>query len=629
MRIRRLLAGAALAALVAATAAAACTAPDDGPLPPGAVVWGDPADACRLLPPDRGAYHAAFPFFGNTEDEVSADAVEAFEALAGTPLVWASLSDNWFDGIRFPADAVDTVRAEGVIPLVRLMPWNRSAYEDTWDGDGPADPGPYAYQAIIDGRWDADLRAWARAAAAVPGPLLVELGVEVNGDWFPWSGLANGGGRTDGFGDPARADGPERFRGAYRHVVELFRSEGATNVTWFFHVNADSWPAESWNTISEYYPGDDVVDWVGVSAYGRQAPGDEPEPFVDVLGPAYAELRSLTTKPLAVEELGDADLGDPATKARWITEAYAAVRSGDFPGVRAMAWWHERWENGEGQPPSDLRVDSSPAALAAYRAAVADPWFTPPVRLSLGCWPSPAAGGWGRWRPEPGLTWQLQLSGPVDTSVDADVYDVDLVETPQATIDALQAAGRRVVCYLSAGSHEDWRPDAGAWPAEVLGRPLVGWPGERWVDVRRLDVLAPLLAARLDLARAKGCDAVDPDNVDGYASDTGFPLTADDQLRFNRWLAGQAHARGLAVGLKNDVEQVAGLVDAFDFAVNEQCFAHDECEALVPFVRAGKAVFGVEYEGDPAAFCPQADRLGFSWILKRPELDAWVRPCPT
>jgi len=227
----------------------------------------------------------------------------------------------------------------------------------------------------------------------------------------------------------------------------------------------------------------------------------------------------------------------------------------------------------------------------------------------------------------PGMTWHWQLTGQLEKSVDVDMYDVDLFDTPQGVIEELHAAGRMVMCYFSAGSREDWRPDADLFAEEILGRSLEGWEGERWLDIRQLDLLAPILEARLDLAVAKGCDAVEPDNVDGFANRTGFPLTYEDQLAFNIWLAEEAHARGLAIVLKNNLEQVGDLLPYFDGALNEQCFRYDECEVLLPFIEAGKPVFGVEYELEPAAFCPQANAWGFSWMRKRRALDAWAQPC--
>jgi hypothetical protein len=234
--------------------------------------------------------------------------------------------------------------------------------------------------------------------------------------------------------------------------------------------------------------------------------------------------------------------------------------------------------------------------------------------------------GW-RWRPSPGARWQWQLTGTIDTTVDVQMYDIDLFDAPQAVIDGLRNEGRVVVCYFSAGSWENWRPDQGDFPPEVLGNELDGWPGERWLDVRRLDVLGPIMEARLDLAATKRCDGVEPDNVDGYANDTGFPLTAADQLAYNIMLASEAHERGLSVGLKNDLDQIGELLPHYDWALNEECFYYDECTLLDPFVAAGKAVFGVEYVGDPSQFCPAVNARGFSWMMKNWDLDAWRIDC--
>lgn len=240
--------------------------------------------------------------------------------------------------------------------------------------------------------------------------------------------------------------------------------------------------------------------------------------------------------------------------------------------------------------------------------------------------PDPESPAGDRWRPRPGTAWQWQLSGRLDTSVDVPVYDIDGFDHSRATVAKLHREGRRVICYLSTGAWEDFRPDAGDFPGAVIGRGN-GWEGERWLDIRRTDVLEPLMAERLDMCRDKGFDAVEPDNMDGYRNRTGFPLTAADQLRYNRLVARLAHERGLAVGLKNDLDQIPQLVDAFDFAVNEQCAQYGECARLSPFVEADKAVFHVEYELPTARFCADSRRLGLSSLLKKYALDAWRRPC--
>ncbi|MGV9555357.1 endo alpha-1,4 polygalactosaminidase [Streptomyces sp. NPDC003401] len=253
-----------------------------------------------------------------------------------------------------------------------------------------------------------------------------------------------------------------------------------------------------------------------------------------------------------------------------------------------------------------------------------------PVLLSLlaGCASAPDDGParGDRWRPAPGIGWQWQLRGRLDTSVDVPVYDIDGFDQSAAAVAGLHEDGRKVICYLSTGAWEDWRPDAGEFPRAVLGEGN-GWDGERWLDVRRTDVLEPLMAARLDMCRDKGFDAVEPDNMDGYRNETGFPLTAADQLRYNRLIARLAHDRGLSVGLKNDLDQIPELVDDFDFAVNEQCAQYGECARTTPFVEAGKAVFHVEYELPTSRFCAESRRLKLSSLLKKYELTAWREAC--
>lgn len=224
------------------------------------------------------------------------------------------------------------------------------------------------------------------------------------------------------------------------------------------------------------------------------------------------------------------------------------------------------------------------------------------------------------WQPSPGTTWYWQLTGTIDTTQPVQVYDIDLFNAGQTTINALHAQGKKVVCYLSAGSWEAWRSDAGDFPEAVKGNTLEGWLDERWLDIRS-NAVRTIMQSRLDLAVSKGCDGVEPDNVDGYVNNSGFPLTAADQLAYNRFLAAEAHARNLSIGLKNDLDQITALVDDFDFAVNEQCFQYNECSLLQPFIAQNKAVFGVEYEIATSAFCPQANSMNLSFARANYDLD--------
>lgn len=229
------------------------------------------------------------------------------------------------------------------------------------------------------------------------------------------------------------------------------------------------------------------------------------------------------------------------------------------------------------------------------------------------------------WIPTQSASWQWQLTGSIDQSVNAPVYDIDLFDASAATVSSLRAKGRRVICYMSAGSWENWRPDASRFPSAVKGKSN-GWPGEKWLDIRRIDLLAPIMRARLDLCVSKGFDAVEPDNIDGYSNTTGFPLKASDQIAYNKWLAAEAHARGLAVALKNDAEQARTLQPFFDFAIVEECVAYRECGDYSSFITAGKAVLAVEYSGSFPAACSKFP-AGFSGMKKREDLDAWRQSC--
>lgn len=218
------------------------------------------------------------------------------------------------------------------------------------------------------------------------------------------------------------------------------------------------------------------------------------------------------------------------------------------------------------------------------------------------------------YKPLPKITWQLQLNGDLNLVYDVDLYDIDLFDTSKEVIDLLHKRGIKIICYFSAGTYEDWRPDANKFPKEVLGNKLEDWEGERWLDISKYEKFKDIMLERLDLAVDKGCDGVDPDNIDAYTNPTGFKLTYNSQLIYNKWLAEEAHKRNLSIGLKNDLLQVKDLVDYFDFAINEQCFYYDECEYLLPFINQNKAVLGVEYELPKSDFCDKANKFNFSWL---------------
>ncbi|MEO6122961.1 MAG: endo alpha-1,4 polygalactosaminidase [Ilumatobacteraceae bacterium] len=230
----------------------------------------------------------------------------------------------------------------------------------------------------------------------------------------------------------------------------------------------------------------------------------------------------------------------------------------------------------------------------------------------------------------PGTSWQWQLTGTVDETVLDGVvnpnkmYDIDMFAASASTIGRLHAKGIYVVCYLETGGWESYRQDAGAFPIGVLGSTVGGYPQERYVDIRQLDVLLPIIAARLDSARSKGCDGIEPDLDDSYTSPTGFPLTMQHQLTYNRAVADLAHARNLSIGLKNGASE-GGVFEAAsaqftDWALNEECHQYGECGGYSTFIEMNKAVFQVEYTGSgttAAEVCPANNAAGYDGLLKQ------------
>ena len=231
------------------------------------------------------------------------------------------------------------------------------------------------------------------------------------------------------------------------------------------------------------------------------------------------------------------------------------------------------------------------------------------------------------FHPRPGIKWQWQLSDKLDLSYDVDIYDVDLEEISKELIEQLHKKNIKVICYFNAGAYEPYRNDSFLFPKEVLGKTMKDWNDEKWLDISRFYLFKNIITKRLDLAVTKDCDGVEPDNINAYLEDSGFPLSFDDQLKYNKWLSSEAHKRNLSIALKNDGEQADLLIDFFDFAVVEDCFYYDDCDQYKIFIDNNKAVLGVEYFLEPKEFCKKANRFNFSFLKKNIQLDSEVIFC--
>ena len=320
-------------------------------------------------PPGNKIYFGAFPDFGGPEDKVTAQEIEAFNKLTGKRIFWAYFSNNWGkDGVKFPREKVETIASSGSVPYVRMMP--RRIFDTAYDKT-------FSLQKIIDGKFDTELHQYARDVKDYGKMILMDFGVEMNGNWFPWSGAVNGGGVKNKYGDPQKADGPERFVDAYRHIVDIFREEKADNVTWFFHPDIYSNPEVRWNEAQNYYPGDEYVDWVGISAYGPQTPEEDYwDTFPQIMRDAQSWIKEIAQrKPLALLEFGVTDHHPLGKKSDWLAGAFRYILNENSPlQFRAISYWHENWEEDDDLW-ATLRLDSSPAALAVFRKHIANERF--------------------------------------------------------------------------------------------------------------------------------------------------------------------------------------------------------------------------------------------------------------
>lgn len=251
------------------------------------------------------------------------------------------------------------------------------------------------------------------------------------------------------------------------------------------------------------------------------------------------------------------------------------------------------------------------------------------------------------WHPGPIKSWAYVIGETYPLRVPAlaggvQVYDADLGDqgglspsgAPRASaiitksVRSVHDHGAKAICYIDAGTAENWRSDYALFPKSVLGRPMPGWPGERFIDVTRWSIrdgpatepLGEIMTARTQLCREEGFDAVEADNVDAYTSGDlgGFHITLAEEEAYIRRLSAIAHAHGLAFFLKNGTDGdslVRDVARQADGEVVEQCWQYKQCGALGIFFREHKPVLDVEYAPfTEDQLCPQALSLPMATI---------------
>lgn len=251
---------------------------------------------------------------------------------------------NWFQDWSggFVREYFEDVSRRGATPMVTWEPKNYSR-----SGSAVNQP-DYALRTIIAGKHDTYIRNYARESAAWGKPMYMRFAHEMNGDWYPWAAGVNGNTSAE-------------YVAAWRHVHDIFRQEGATNVRWVWAPNH----AFSGTTpFAELYPGDAYVDWVGIDGYNWGGSGWTS--FADIFGPSYRTLAQMTNKPMMIAETASAEAG--GDKAAWIRQALLKDVPYNFPRVKAVLWFNIDLER-------DWHVNSSPKSLIAYKEVVSSPLY--------------------------------------------------------------------------------------------------------------------------------------------------------------------------------------------------------------------------------------------------------------
>jgi len=311
-----------------------------------------------LMEPPAGSYYqGVFPGSkSGMGGDVTLDDVKVYQGAVGKPLAWVYFWNNWYEDPRFPYKTASWIRANGSVPYIRMMLLS-----------SPAIPRPdpvYSLKNIADGKFDPLLRNWMQDARKFGSPVIAEYGVEVDGWWFPWNGLYNKEGGS-------HADAVARFREAYRHIISIAREEGAYNIRWVFHVDPWDEPVADWNKFENYYPGDEWIDWVGASVYGRQLPSDPPAiSFRYQMDWVYGRMQRMTRKPFIVCEFGQIN---DAQQAAWTKASLSVLMGGRWPNVIGFSWWNSTFKNDpKTGRQSNMLVQDNPRLQKVFRDYVGE-----------------------------------------------------------------------------------------------------------------------------------------------------------------------------------------------------------------------------------------------------------------
>lgn len=593
----------------------------------------------KLIPDTDKIYLGAFPDFGGDEDDVSIARLREFSALVGKNPVWVYFSWNLYKNEHLSKHNLEVIHNFGIIPFIRIMP--RASTNEF------VKPTKYKLIDIVQGKYDYIFKEAARTIKSLNYPVLIDFAVEPNGDWFPWSGVFNGAGETRNYGDPNYPDGPEVYRDAYRHVIDIFRENGVNNVTWFFHFNVESVPNEKWNLPKYYYPGDNYIDWIGFSAYGPLIPSDDWIELGSLIHKNIQRIKEVAqNKPVALLEFGVTDFYPGHSKSKWLENAFNYIKDNTDIRFNAIAYWNENWE-GKNNEFAVLRLDSSREAFDTARHYLGnEKIFSNSLRFTgergkaqdmhsiqqnhnfhfkINNWLD-----YQRYRLSITDSWYWQLDGDIDLDKQADIFDIDPYNTSPYHIRYLKAHNKFIVCYFSAGTYENWRYDKGKFPGDVVGKTLRDWPDERWLNITRFNQFKGIIENRITQLRQLGCNAIEADNIDVYNNDSGFNVTKKDAIKYIKWLSTYTHNQGMLFALKNGSDIVRDSEPYVDLAIVEECQKYNECNAYIPLIKKGKKVLAVEYDVPNAkvlSVCREFKKLDFIGGISCYDLNGCFTPC--
>lgn len=274
-----------------------------------AVAGTSSADARDLLIP-AGTWHGVFLTIRN---QISASDITTFESQAGKKIGAEIFFVGWYSG------AWDNVAKQ-------LSVWDPMGVKAmvTWEPKLKSGGDPLA--AILSGSQDAIINDFATKAKAYGKPFFLRFAHEMNGNWYDWSGALTG-------------NNPATYVAAWQYVWNKFQAVGATNAIWVWSPNADSVPAEPWNTLQAYYPGNAYVDWVGVDFYGLKWGDNPPDAALDRVYVPYGAQKPIMIAETAAADCSNYAPGTTMTKAQWTTALFSAMSA--RPNVHAFFWFNQ------------------------------------------------------------------------------------------------------------------------------------------------------------------------------------------------------------------------------------------------------------------------------------------------